>query len=109
MVTSSFDSVYSLASTQIIVPVGATLAVLVTSIAGQNALMLKQYGGGTLEIIGMPDGSTLTAASLATASGNHYIMGASEVLSFDGPTRIYLSSTGATSVVMSLRGKSQGL
>lgn len=106
--SSSFDTVYGLGSTRIVVPVGATNALLFTPIVGQNGTLFKYWSGGTLEVIGVPAGVTLTAQNLADANGNHYLLGTSEVLSLDGPARFYLSSTGSTTVLMALIGKSAG-
>lgn len=106
MATSSFDSVYSFGSTKIAVPVGATLALLITANAFQSAITLKYFSGGTLELIGCPQGTTLTAQNLSDASGQHYLFATNETLNIGGPARFYLSSTSATTVVMALRGKS---
>lgn len=105
---SSFDATHGVDTSQIVVPVGATLAVLVSQNPGQNSTILKYFAGGTLEIFGVTYGLTLGASALASLSGTGYIMGASEILSFNGPVRLYLSSTGATTTVMCLRGKTQG-
>jgi hypothetical protein len=108
MSTSSYDSVFALGATRVIVPVGATLAVLMTPVAGQNSILLKYFSGGTCEIIGCTLGQTLSAADLSSASGSGYLLGSSEILQIDGPARYYLSSTGATTTLMLLIGKSQG-
>lgn len=108
MSTSSYDSIFSLGTTNIIVPVGATVAVLIEGIAGQNSTLLKYVSGGTLSVVGVATGVTLTAAELASAVGNHYVMGTSEVLSIDGPARFYLMATGATTTVSAIRGRTQG-
>lgn len=110
--SSSSDGVFGLDTARIVVPVGATVAVLLDASInpGANSVMLKYFSGGTLEIIGVTGapGATYTPLQLANFSGTQYIVGTSEVLSIDGPTRCYLSSTGATTVVMAMRGKTQG-
>lgn len=106
--SSSLDTVYGFGSTRIIVPIGATNALLFNPITGQNGMLLKWFSGGTLELIGVPYGATLTAQNLADANQNHYIMGTTEILSLNGPARFYLSATGATVVAMSLAEKSAG-
>lgn len=117
MSTSSADSIFGFGSTRVVVPVGATVATLITPIAGQNSMQLKYYGGGTLQIIGLQNmtlgqfgnvGSTLTAQQLADAVGNHYLMDTTEKLSIDGPATFYLQALGATTIVMMLIGKTQG-
>lgn len=109
MATSSADSIFGLGTTRITIGVGSTLAFLLTHVAGQNSTVLKYFSGGTLEVIGVADGVTLTAAQLGAANQTGYIMGTTEVLSIDGPVRCYLSATAATTVVMALLGKSQGI
>lgn len=108
MSTSSMDSIFALGTTQIIVPPGATQAVLLTGIAAQNSMLLKYGSGGTLYILGVSEGVTLTAAELVTNASSHYLVGASETLSIDGPARFYLLSLSATTTVYSIRGKTQG-
>lgn len=86
---------------------GATLAVYLAPIAGQNTTLLKYFSGGTLQLIGVPYGVTLSGSELVSAVGNHYVIGLNEILSFDGPITCYLQATGATVTVMALRGKTQ--
>lgn len=107
MSTSSYDSIFGLGTTQIAVPPGATLAVLVTAVAGQNSSLFKYGSGGTLYILGVAEGATLTGTELAQAT-SHYLLGTSEILSLDGPVRFYMASLSATTVVYAMRGKSQG-
>lgn len=109
MSVSSNDSIFSLNTLKITVPIGATLAVLIDGEAGQNSTILKYFSGGTLEMIGVTAGTTMTAAQLATASGSHYTFGINEIFTIDGPVRFYLSSTGATTIVMRAAGKTQGV
>lgn len=108
MSTSSTDSIFSVGTTQIAIPPGATLAVLIAGVAGQNSLLLKYGSGGTLYAMGVGDGATLTANQLALAPA-HYLVGTSETLSFDGPARLYLASLSATTLVYGIYGRSQGV
>jgi hypothetical protein len=106
--TSSADSIFNVGSTNVVVPVGATVAVYISPVAGQNTTLFKYFAGGTLQVIGVPYGVTLTGAQLVSAVANHYIMGGSEILSFNGPLTCYLQAMGATTTVMMLRGQTQG-
>ena len=104
---SSSDSVFGLGATQVIVPPGATLAVLVQNLPLQNASTLKILsGGGSLEIHGTITGTTMAGSSLAPLLGKGYILGASEVLNIDGPARFYLMATGQTMIACLLKGLS---
>jgi hypothetical protein len=112
---------YSLNTTRTFIGVGATLALFVDVQPGQIATTVKYMNGGTLEILpptlGMSfvpgvstvnqgiflGGSTQSLAMLAALSGTGYLMGSSEVLSFNGPTRFYLSALGATTLVCVIR------
>lgn len=108
MSTSSSDSIFSVGTTQIAVPPGATLALLVVPFTFENHTSLKNGSGGTCFIVGCPTGVTLTAAELAQAS-NHYLLGVSEFLSLDGPVRFYLANIGSgTHIIYPLFGKSAG-
>lgn len=118
MSTTSMDSVWSLGSTRIMVPVGSTLAVYMSPVPGQINTVLKYSSGGTCEIfpagltqtsIGVFLGITLAAATLASLAGTCYAFSAAEVLTINGPASFYLSSTGATSILHMLVGKGQGL
>ena len=123
--SSSNDDLYSVLPTRFFVGVGATVAVFLDNFPGQKSLTVKYMNGGTLEIlpasvgasfvqgtstIGTPfsAGSTQSLAMLAALSGTGYLMGTSEVLTFDGPTRMYLSATSATTTVCIIRGLSAG-
>lgn len=104
---SSSDAIFGLGATQVIVPPGATLAVLVLNVPREQASTLKILsGGGSLEIHGTINGSTMAGSSLAPLIGRGYLLGASEVLNIDGPARFYLMATGATMVTCLLKGLS---
>lgn len=109
MATSSYDSIFSLGTTIITITPGATNAVLLTPVAGQLSTLLKYGAGGSLEIIGVTGGQTLSAADLVAQQGGHYLMGTSEILSLAGPVRCYLMAEGASpTIVRIIRGLSQG-
>jgi hypothetical protein len=91
------------------VPVGMTLAVLVDNSARQGNLLLRVItSGSTLQIIGAPFGTTLTAAQL----DNYRLAGASAAaflvdsgvspLKFDGPVRFYMGTAGAATLTVTL-------
>ncbi len=99
--------------TLMIIPPGATLAVLITPIACECSSGLKYLSGGSLEIQFAPNpvagGATaLSATQLVDVQGKGYLMGSSEAINFDGPVRYYLMATGATVLVNSIRGLTSG-
>lgn len=103
------NEIFGVNTLPIVVPAGATNAVLIQGVPGQRATLLKYFSGGTLMIIGCTVGSTLTAAELAAAGSSlGYVFGSTEAVSIDGPTRFYLMSLGATSIVMQIKGLSAG-
>lgn len=103
------NNIFGVIAEQLVIPPGATLAVLMTGNAGQCSEVLKYYSGGTLQILGVTVGTTLTAAQLVSAGNSGgYIFGTSEALTVDGAARYYLMATGATCVVMHLRGLTAG-
>lgn len=101
-------SIYSLGTTALLVPVGATLALFLNPTNTRSCMQVKLFSGGTLEMIGAPYGTTLSATELAAASGNHYIFSLGEAFSVDGPTPFYLSATGATCRACVIYGRSPG-
>lgn len=104
---SSSDSIFGLGATQVIVPPGATNAVLVLNIPKETSVTTKILsGGGSLEIHGTINGSTMAGASLAALIGRGYLLGATEQVNIDGPARFYLMATGATMVACLLKGLS---
>lgn len=96
----------------IIVPSGATNAVLMEAVGGQGSAIIKYGSGGSLEIvqapcagISFPTGATTWAgASLVALNGTGYLMGAAEAIQYDGAARYYLIATGATAIAYSLKG-----
>lgn len=115
MATTSFDSVWSLGSTRIVI--GTNTGVYIQPFAGQIGVLLKMFSGGTCEIlpaalgqsqIGFFQNTTQTAANLSLMSGFGYCFSANEVLTIGGPASFYLSSTGATSILHAIFSKGQG-
>lgn len=107
MATSSSDSVFGVTTAVYRVSPGITLAQLVAGdqIAGVNSVILKNFSGGTMWIIGgVASGSTLTPAQLASAFSSAYLVSASETLNIDGPARFYLGATGATAIAYVIYG-----
>lgn len=124
---TSFDDIFGVNPFRITVPVGATNAYFLNVIHREKALMIKYVSGGTLEILPASQGgslinggsqlystpnflggSTQTPGMLAALSGTGYVMTAGEVISIDGPCRMYLSSTGATTIIHAIQGTGQG-
>ena len=79
--------------------VGLSAVIGVSVVAGLNAVVLKNFGGGSLELV---DGTT------ASPWGLGYLFGSNEVLQMDHAGSIFLAATGATATVMMIRGKSTG-
>lgn len=101
---SSSEPIFGVKTSQVAVPPGATNAVFVDASNLQGALLLKAFSGGTLEIHGAINGTTMVGASLAPLIGTGYILGAAEVVSLAGPTRFYLMATGSTAVACLMKG-----
>lgn len=102
-----------------IVPVGATVAVLISPLDGETGSLIKYFTGGSLEIVQAPVrhdtygqssliGLTWAGASLVALQGTGYLFGSSEVVSVDGPARYYLMATGATVTCYLLKGLTAG-
>ncbi len=81
------------------VAVGLSSIIGITALAGQQALSLEYFDGGTLLIVN-------PGASMGWANG--FIVPDSAILSFDAAGTIWLAATGATVTVNVLRGRSQG-
>lgn len=120
MSTTSYDSIWSVGATQIVVPVGVTLAVFCTPQQGQQAWQFKCLAGGSCEIlptgIGTSNlnyffGTTTNGGTLVALSGKGYPLSISappETVALNGPASFYLSSLGVTSVVAALLFKGAG-
>jgi hypothetical protein len=99
----------AIGATNYVVAPGATLAFLVTPVAGEVSHALKYVSGGSLEIVqaplgtnGFAPGSTWAGASLVNLGGKGYLMGITEAVNIDGPARYYLMATGATAICAKL-------
>jgi len=112
MSTSSYDSVFRTEVGTTIIAAGATNALLFDYRAGWNSLSFKYLQGGSLIIMDCAAlGSTTTLANLATqfTANQFYLMGTSEVMSFDGPARVFLAAVGTSVQISYIRGISQGV
>jgi hypothetical protein len=78
--------------------VGLSTIFGVTVAPGQVGAIYKYFSGGTLEI----GGATLTW-------GNGYVFAVGEAISMDSAGTFYFASTGSTSTLMVLRGRSAGI
>lgn len=117
MATTSFDSIWSVGATRVIVPVGPTLAVFMKPQADQQGWVLN-FLSGSAEILSTGIGSsnlnlnfgtTLAGGSLVAYSGSGYPLSSSNPpLEIRGPAMFYLSSLGATSIIACLQLKGQG-
>lgn len=105
MSISSYDSIFAFGTTQLVVAAGATNAILIEPRAGQVNMRMDVLTGGSMFIIGVTMGQTLTAASLAFGS-SHWLVPSSHTIA--GPARFYLAAGGATGVIMALIGLNQG-
>ncbi len=96
----------SVGITNIHVPVGLTVATLVTSAANQTHLQIKTLvlgASATLIMFGLPAGMTvIPAATLNAITG--WGLAANEVVDLKGAPAIYLACTGATCTVSVLKG-----
>lgn len=79
------------------ISVGLSAIIKVAGQAGQGQGYFKIFsGGGTLEIVQPPPALTGSSAA-GWAAG--YPVGASEIMTTNGPAAFYLAATGATMVV----------
>jgi len=108
------DSIFTLGITQVIVPVGPTLAVFCQPLLGQQTWAMKALLGSSCEIlppaIGSSNlnfffGTTMAGATLAALSGKGWPLhpvGATmipEIFEIEGPASFYISSLGTTSII----------
>lgn len=121
---SSNDGIFGVLPSRITVGSGATIAYFMDVCSGERSLTLKYLSGGTLEILEATVqavynasysvqgitivGTTLPASQLAAINGTGYLMGTTEILTFSGSPRMYLSATGATTFLTAIIGKGQG-
>lgn len=85
------------------VGIGASLALLVQGAPGEGSSTVKYFSGGSLEIIGIPVGTT----TVPTA-GTGYLFGNGEVVNIAGAARYWLVATGATAIAYFAKGLTQG-
>ncbi len=99
---ASQEDVASIITQTINVGTSGGFYVGITGGPGVNSQILKYFSGGTLLIYG----DTVSAAGASTL--NAYVLGVSESLNLGGPTPYYVTSTGATSVLMLIKTKTSG-
>lgn len=123
---------YGVNATRFYVGVGGTLAQFVDVVPGQIYTTVKYMNGGTLEILPALSGTSLLAAivaggtqsptiafqpsagttqslaQLGNLAGTGYLMGTTEVFTFNGPARFYLSAQSATTLVCVTKHLSAG-
>jgi hypothetical protein len=106
---SSSDNIFGITATQVVLPTGATNAVLIDHCPYAQSTVVKYASGSSLiYLFGVGTGQTLTGTSLVAGYSTGYLLGGTEVLSFDGSTRFYAASVGATGVIYLMRGLSVG-
>ena len=91
-----------------ILTAGATNAILYESEAGlifTRIKILPPGTGGSVIIIGVSQGVTLTGTSLVAGITLGYCLGATEVFDIPGPARFYLASLGTALPIQVVRGK----
>lgn len=79
------------------VSIGLSQIIGVTVIAGLNAISIKKFSGGSLEIGGI---------SLNWGSG--YLFNSNEIVNIQVAGTFYLAATGSTVVAMVLKGRTSG-
>ncbi len=100
---SSIEDTASIVTAQINVGTsGGGFYVGITGGVGVNSQILKMFSGGTCIVYG----DTVSAAGASTLFG--YVMSAGEALNLGGPTPYYLTSSGATSVLMLIKTRTSG-
>lgn len=95
------DDIQSLIPEQLYV--GLSQLYGVTVLPSQSVITIKIAAGGSLEIFGGTF-ATLNGASVAFGWGKGYLMGATEVFSFNATGNFYLAATGATVTASLIRG-----
>lgn len=123
MANSSLDPTITLGITQLIVPVGPTLAVFCQPPQGTIGWAFKAMLGASCEVLppaigssvlGYNFGTTQTGAALVTLSGHGWPLhpvGATmvpEIFTIDGPASFYIASLGVTSIIAMTLYKSAG-
>lgn len=110
LMASKQNDITGFFATQLIVPSGATLAILLQNNAFECNSIVKYFSGGSLELIGISGGygNTYAGGSLVAMNGTGYLFGSGEAVSIGGPARYYLMATGATAVAYLLKGMGTG-
>lgn len=96
---------YGLDATLLVIPAGASNALLITPIANQVSMSLKYASGGSLEIFKAVSGGTQPAVAISLGAG--YPIATTEIVNCSGAPRFFLAATGATTLANLLIGLSQ--
>lgn len=117
MAHKAFETVVSIGASRIYIAPGITNALFIDARGTENSLQLKYYDGGSMVVIGCTygnvghtfQGATLNGAALASlyAGDAFYLMGNSEALSINGPTRFYIGAINATVTGYLIRGTNE--
>ncbi len=94
---------YGFGQTNVVVGVGASLAVLIQPVSKEISMSMK-FSGSSLEIFNADPGATV--APVCTP-GTGYPVGTNEIVNSSGCPRFVLVATGATATVNMLFGLSQ--
>lgn len=106
---SSSDNIFGITASVVTMVAGATNAVLIDNCPFAQSTVIKYNSGSSLiYLFGVATGQTLTGAQMVTGYSSGYLLGGSEVLSFDGSVRLYAAAIGATGQIYLLRGLSTG-
>lgn len=106
---SQRNDIFGLIPETLYVPSGATNALLIEGEVGEAGSVLNYLSGGTLWIMGVTGGQTLSAATLAsqfTGATLLFLVQSGQALNIDGAPRYYLAATGATVTCQILHGLS---
>jgi len=111
MSTSSYDSVAALGATVLKVGPGATLAAFIKFDRQQGVAFHWLSGGTLIDIVGMPYGTTLTAAQLVSAQNNAFridVTGTNPPADIPSSGPFYIMCQGATALISLMARQSQG-
>lgn len=99
------EDLHGVESQQHVVGTGMSAYVTVSQEGRLINNTFKYVSGGTLWVVGTTQQAQAVANGLTSVG---YLVGTSEVLSFNGPAKFFLYALSATTVVHSLKGFSQG-
>lgn len=107
------NAVFGVTTGQFTLTSGVTNALLVDggTVPGCNSVYLEYFAGGTVQILGVTYGATLTGAQLVAAGVTltGFVLPTGRGIAMDGPARFYLAAASTQSIVQFIFGKSAGL